>query len=118
MRETITGLDVQNSTRKLVAFLQRWSTLSLESTEHLNSNPDGLVGRQPPYPGIVTWKLAQFAIGRPQVAADTRIVANIHENSMQNGGTYQALMTEIVLSDLEQLTAAHESTDASCSPML
>jgi len=52
-----------------------------------------------------TWKLAQFAIGRPQVAADTRIVANIHENSMQNGGTYQALMTEIVLSDLEQLTA-------------
>jgi len=52
----------------------------------------------------LTWKLVQFAIGRPLVAADIRIVANIHEDSVINGGTYQAVMTEIVLSDLVQLT--------------
>jgi hypothetical protein len=50
----------------------------------------------------LTWKLTQFALGRPLGADDARVMADIHRASQQGGGTYASLMTAIVLSDLVQ----------------
>ena len=52
----------------------------------------------------LTWKLTQFALGRPLVATDAPIVEQIHHNAQQEGGTYASLITAIVLSDLVQTT--------------
>jgi hypothetical protein len=47
-----------------------------------------------------TWKVVQFAMGRPLGAKDARNVAEIHMASQKAGGTYQSLVTAIILSDL------------------
>ncbi len=47
-----------------------------------------------------TWKVVQFAMGRPLGAEDARSVAEIHMVSQKAGGTYQSLVTAIILSDL------------------
>ena len=47
-----------------------------------------------------TWKVLQFAMGRPLGAEDARSVAEIHMVSQKAGGTYQSLVTAIILSDL------------------
>ncbi|MBC8354504.1 MAG: DUF1592 domain-containing protein [Planctomycetes bacterium] len=52
----------------------------------------------------LTWKVTQFALGRPLVAADASIVAKIHESAQADGGTYSSLITAIVTSDLVQTT--------------
>jgi hypothetical protein len=52
----------------------------------------------------MTWKLTQFALGRPLGSADAPIVDKIHEAAQKGGGTYRSLMTAIVMSDLVQLT--------------
>lgn len=52
----------------------------------------------------ITWKMTQFAIGRPLVSTDAGVVAEIHEKAMKDGGTYQATITAIVLSDLVRKT--------------
>ena len=52
----------------------------------------------------LTWKVTQFALGRPLVAADAASVASIHKAAQQNGGTYSSLITAIVMSDLVQMT--------------
>ena len=52
----------------------------------------------------ITWKLTQFALGRPLGPSDARIVDKIHETAQKNGGTYTSLITAIVLSDLVQTT--------------
>ncbi|QDU09710.1 DUF1592 domain-containing protein [Gimesia aquarii] len=52
----------------------------------------------------ITWKVTQFALGRPLVAADARIIDQIHRTAQKNGGTYSSLITAIVMSDLVQLT--------------
>lgn len=52
----------------------------------------------------ITWKLVQFALGRPLGAADAAEVQRIHRAASEAGGTYSALMTEIVMSDLVQKT--------------
>ena len=52
----------------------------------------------------ITWKLTQFALGRPVVAADAPIVAKIHEVAQADGGTYPSLLTAIVTSDLVRMT--------------
>ncbi|WP_197533656.1 DUF1592 domain-containing protein [Symmachiella dynata] len=52
----------------------------------------------------LTWKLTQFALGRPLGAADAPIVGEIDQAAQQNGGTYSALITAIVMSDLVQTT--------------
>lgn len=52
----------------------------------------------------ITRKVAQFALGRPLIAADTPHLQNIHENAQKSGGTYPALMTAIVMSDLVRKT--------------
>ena len=51
-----------------------------------------------------TWKIAQFALGRPLVAADVRVLQKIHATAQKNGGTYESVITAIVLSDLVQTT--------------
>ncbi|WP_145415984.1 DUF1592 domain-containing protein [Planctomycetes bacterium K23_9] len=48
----------------------------------------------------LTWKITQFALGRPLLAEDASIVSDIHRQAEQNGGTYPALITAIVASDL------------------
>ena len=52
----------------------------------------------------ITWKVTQFAVGRPLGAGDAKVVGKIHAEAMKNGGTYQALMTAIMNSDLIQMT--------------
>ena len=52
----------------------------------------------------LTWKLAQFALGRPLGPADTRTLDKIHKAAQKAGGTYASLMRAIVKSDLVQKT--------------
>lgn len=47
-----------------------------------------------------TWKITQFALGRPLVAADAATVDKIHQQAQANGGTWTAVLTAIVNSDL------------------
>ena len=53
----------------------------------------------------LTWKVAQFALGRPLVAEDAAKLKEVHLVSQEGGGTYPSLMAAIVLSDLVQKTA-------------
>lgn len=48
----------------------------------------------------MTWKLTQFAMGRPLTARDATEVSNIHKSAMEAGGTYEDVMTAIVQSEL------------------
>ena len=50
----------------------------------------------------ITWKLTQFAVGRPLGANDAAKVDKIHAQATEAGGTYQETMVAIVLSDLVQ----------------
>ncbi|QDT41865.1 Planctomycete cytochrome C [Gimesia alba] len=59
-----------------------------------------LLAESPRVQKSITWKVTQFALGRPLVAADARILDQIHQATQKNGGTYASLMTAIVLSDL------------------
>lgn len=59
----------------------------------------------------LTWKVTQFALGRPLTSADAPIVTKIHESAKKNGGTYASVITAVVLSDLVQKTRS--STDSS-----
>lgn len=52
----------------------------------------------------ITRKVTQFALGRPLIAADTPHLKQIHETALNNGGTYPALVTAIVMSDLVRKT--------------
>ncbi len=59
----------------------------------------------------LTWKVTQFAIGRPLTSADAAIVKQIHRDAEVvateegvAGATYRSLITAIVLSDLVQTT--------------
>lgn len=57
----------------------------------------------------ITWKAAQFAMGRPLTAYDAPVIAQIHERSQEAGGTYRDLMAALASSDLTLLkqTEAH-----------
>ena len=48
--------------------------------------------------------MTQFALGRPLVAEDAAVVGKIHKQTLANGGTWSAVMTAIVSSDLVQKT--------------
>ena len=56
----------------------------------------------------ITWKVTQFALGRPLGAADAPIIERIHQAAKKNGGTYASLITAIVLSDLVQTTQTEQ----------
>lgn len=57
----------------------------------------------------LTWKVAQFALGRPLVADDAAKLKEVHRVAQENGGTYSSLMAAIVLSDLVQQTATEKA---------
>ncbi|MEQ8787354.1 MAG: DUF1592 domain-containing protein [Pirellulaceae bacterium] len=63
-----------------------------------------LLAGSPRVQETLTWKVAQFAVGRPLVAADAATVNEIHQAAQQGGGTYSSLITAIVLSDLVRKT--------------
>lgn len=48
----------------------------------------------------LTWKVTQFALGRPLAAEDAADVEQIHQQAMKKGATWQSTMTAIVTSDL------------------
>ncbi len=50
----------------------------------------------------LTWKVTQFALGRPLVAEDAAEVTEIHQAAQKTGGTYASLVSAIVMSDLVQ----------------
>jgi hypothetical protein len=52
----------------------------------------------------LTWKVTQFALGRPLYPADAPILGKIHEAAREGGGTYASVMTAVVMSELVQLT--------------
>jgi hypothetical protein len=56
----------------------------------------------------ITWKLTQFALGRPLLSADARTLKEIHDAAQKNQGTYTALLTAIVMSDLVQMTRTEQ----------
>ena len=50
----------------------------------------------------ITWKVTQFALGRPLGAGDAEAIQQIHEAATKAGGTYPDLITAIAMSDLVQ----------------
>ena len=59
----------------------------------------------------ITWKLAQFALGRPLGGDDAATMETIHRSAMADGGTYGSTLTAIILSDLVQLTRTEKRSD-------
>jgi len=57
----------------------------------------------------ITWKLTQFALGRPLGAADAAMVDRIHAEAQKGGGTYTSLIMAIVKSDLVRTTLTEAS---------
>jgi hypothetical protein len=53
---------------------------------------------------VLTRKLLQFSLGRPLNANDLKEAEKIHEVAQHGGGTYRALMTAILTSDLIRKT--------------
>ncbi len=53
----------------------------------------------------LTWKVTQFALGRPLTIEDATVIEKIHREAQANGGSYRSLLKEIIKSDLVQLTA-------------
>lgn len=52
----------------------------------------------------LTWKVAQFALGRPLGPADSRTLDKVHQAAQKGGGTYASLMRAIIKSELVQKT--------------
>src|SRR5690606_29043353 len=53
---------------------------------------------------VLTRKLLQFSLGRPLNANDLKEAGKIHDMAQHGGGTYRALMTAILTSDLIRKT--------------
>jgi hypothetical protein len=63
----------------------------------------------------LTWKVTQFAIGRPLRSSDVPVVKQIHQDAEEaakkaggEGATYRSLIAAIVLSDLVQTTQTED----------
>jgi hypothetical protein len=69
-----------------------------------------LVARSDRVRETITWKAAQFAMGRPIGPDDVRVVANIHRQAQDGGGTWSSLMEAIVMSDLVWTTHTEPET--------
>ncbi|MEK6236776.1 MAG: DUF1585 domain-containing protein, partial [Planctomycetales bacterium] len=70
-----------------------------------------LLARSPRVHETLTWKVTQFAIGRPLGARDAATIASIHETAQKHGGTYAALIKAVVVSDLIQTTRTEPKPD-------
>ena len=57
-----------------------------------------------------TWKIAQFALGRPLGQPSALALVKIHQEAQKSGGTYVSVIRAIVKSDLVQKTKT-ESDD-------
>lgn len=68
-----------------------------------------LLAGSPRMQQTITWKLTQFALGRPLGQRDAAVLENIHATAQENGGTYASLITAIVMSDLVQMTRTERS---------
>ncbi len=64
----------------------------------------------------ITRKVTQFALGRPLVAADAPHLDKIHADAQARGGTYPALVTAIVLSDLVLQVRTESATLSESQP--
>jgi len=58
----------------------------------------------------ITWKLTQFALGRPLGARDAQSMQTIHQAGWKSGGTYANLINAIAVSELFQ-TQPTENTE-------
>ncbi|MFK8113499.1 MAG: LamG-like jellyroll fold domain-containing protein [Rubripirellula sp.] len=56
----------------------------------------------------ITRKLTQFSLGRPLIASDAASIRKIQEVAKKRGGTYEGVLTEIILSDLVQSTRTED----------
>ena len=56
----------------------------------------------------LTRKVTQWALGRPLGKEDGPFLATIHKTAQQTGGTYQSLITAIVMSDLVRKTGTEK----------
>jgi len=52
----------------------------------------------------LTWKVAQFAVGRPLGQPDALVLDKIYQEAQKGGGTYTSLIRAIIQSDLVQKT--------------
>ena len=52
----------------------------------------------------ITWKIAQFALGRPLGQPDALALDKIHMEAQKGGGTYSSVIRAIIKSDLVQKT--------------
>ncbi len=52
----------------------------------------------------ITWKMAQFALGRSLDPQDARILKDVHEKAQKQGGTYKDFISAIAVSDLVRMT--------------
>ena len=52
----------------------------------------------------LTWKVAQFAVGRPLGQPDALVLDKIYKEAQKGGGTYASLIRAIIKSDLVQKT--------------
>ncbi|MEM9586503.1 MAG: DUF1592 domain-containing protein [Planctomycetota bacterium] len=59
----------------------------------------------------LTWKLVQYALGRPIRAADVSHVKQIHANAEEGGGRYRDLVSAIAASDLVRMTPTEAETE-------
>ncbi|MDF1656014.1 MAG: DUF1592 domain-containing protein [Verrucomicrobiales bacterium] len=59
----------------------------------------------------MTWKITQFALGRPLNAGDAGAVSQIHEEATRNGGRYHDVMTALAKSRLIRYAEPAPSTD-------
>ena len=71
---------------------------------HTSAELMDLLAQSPRVGETITWKLVQFAMGRPLVPEDIPAVKRIHDAAEKAGGTYAAVMTELAMSELLQLT--------------
>jgi len=64
----------------------------------------------------ITWKLVQFALGRPLDARDATAVASIHAEAWNAGGRYADLVTAFATSDLNRYAASGPEPDPASVP--
>ncbi|MED5454021.1 MAG: DUF1592 domain-containing protein, partial [Verrucomicrobiota bacterium] len=59
----------------------------------------------------LTWKIAQFALGRPLGQSDALALEKIHEEAQRRGGTYPSVIRAIIKSDLVRKTETEVDED-------
>ena len=59
----------------------------------------------------LTWKIAQFALGRPLGQPDALALENIHNEAKKGGGTYSSVIKAIIKSDLVKKIRTEEANE-------